>query len=288
MTSKLHRALPWYSIDGAAKRLSATLGEDVRRADVFTLAAEGELQVQFFLKRPYMAIPVVPWTELPTNWHSRRVMVERRAAPPIGSRLRRDVDTDLVFYVQGFVTLSLAQGGGWAASPAKSLFMDLAADEQVALEDLSCEVTYIYKGDDEYALWTYADPNNCDVGIMRTKISVPVSEMRILREDLQEFEDRVADPDPRLAEQDTQLEAKSLEATPLGELERGTLYKLLYVMARHGYEYDPESKRSSVPSEIARQAKGLDLSLDADTVRKHLAGTMARNHRSKASPFPVA
>ena len=56
----------------------------------------------------------------------------------------------------------------------------------------------------------------------------------------------------------------------LGARERESLLKMVIAMAVLGYKYDPSANRSKAPQEIADDLTSLGLSLDVDTVRKHL------------------
>lgn len=60
------------------------------------------------------------------------------------------------------------------------------------------------------------------------------------------------------------------EAKPLGTRERNTLQKIIIAMAIKGYSYNPKALRSDVVSEITKDIESLGLSMDQDTVRKHI------------------
>lgn len=52
--------------------------------------------------------------------------------------------------------------------------------------------------------------------------------------------------------------------------EKESLLKLVIVLAKEAYRYNPEDKKSPVSGEIAEAADGLGISIDPDTVRKWL------------------
>lgn len=57
---------------------------------------------------------------------------------------------------------------------------------------------------------------------------------------------------------------------PLGNREHDTLLKLVIGMAIKGYRYDPAALKSTVLKEIVTDLADLGISIDTDTVRKHL------------------
>jgi hypothetical protein len=63
---------------------------------------------------------------------------------------------------------------------------------------------------------------------------------------------------------------------PLNGKERNTLLKLISVMARSGYVYDPGSSRSSTVRDIAEDSRKLGLSIDEDTIRSKLKEAAAK------------
>ena len=63
---------------------------------------------------------------------------------------------------------------------------------------------------------------------------------------------------------------------PLNGKERNNFLKLISVMARSGYAYDPGSSRSSTVREIAENSKNLGLPIDEDTIRSKLKEASAR------------
>lgn len=57
---------------------------------------------------------------------------------------------------------------------------------------------------------------------------------------------------------------------PLNPSERKTMAKLIFTMAVDGYGYDPNQKKSPIPTEIMAAAAKVDIAITEDTVRKWL------------------
>lgn len=57
---------------------------------------------------------------------------------------------------------------------------------------------------------------------------------------------------------------------PLSEAERDSLLKIIIGMAVKGYSYNPNAKKSEVPTEIHMDLEQLGINLDVDTIRKYL------------------
>lgn len=62
---------------------------------------------------------------------------------------------------------------------------------------------------------------------------------------------------------------------------KGTLLKLVAAMAIKGYSYKPTEAKSTIPSEIARDAEELGLSIDEKTVRKWLKEAVSQIDQDK-------
>lgn len=98
-----------------------------------------------------------------------------------------------------------------------------------------------------------------------------------LEESVQAFSGNVPDwkvlyEEEKLRHASTSDELERLKAAgkPLGRKEQNTLYKLLLGMAVANYEHDSRKNRTATSRLIAQDLKTLNLSVDADTVRKWL------------------
>lgn len=65
--------------------------------------------------------------------------------------------------------------------------------------------------------------------------------------------------------------------------EKESLLKMIIVLAVEAYRYNPDDKRSTVPSEIAESAHSLGIPIDVDTVRKWLKEAAGMLSRKKPS-----
>ena len=79
---------------------------------------------------------------------------------------------------------------------------------------------------------------------------------------------------PKQHPQETQGEPDGRAVTPNERTawakEKESLLKMVIAMAIRGYGYDPRALKSDVPGEIVNDLAELGISLDGDTVRKHL------------------
>lgn len=66
------------------------------------------------------------------------------------------------------------------------------------------------------------------------------------------------------------VDAQASTEKPLSTKERQTLLKLVAGMAVAGYRHDPQAKRGDTVPQIVSDLDGLGISVDEDTVRKHL------------------
>ena len=101
--NKLFKLKKWVSLADAAKRLSATLGEDVSEADILRLALDGHLKLSVHLVNGAEASPCVPVKLEEIEWKEIQSLDGLRTLRlPIGGRVW--ADDSGVFQVRKVIT----------------------------------------------------------------------------------------------------------------------------------------------------------------------------------------
>lgn len=85
----------------------------------------------------------------------------------------------------------------------------------------------------------------------------------------------------RLDKQGSEVAANDNTCNQIPAKERTSLDMMIAAMAIKGYCFDPESKRSTVPAEIAEDIAQLNYSLSNETIAKHVRGACERLGLSK-------
>lgn len=248
MISKLYNSLSWYSLEQAARRLSATCNCDVTRDEVLQLIIEGHIEVCWHMH----AQCVIP----------AEIQNGKRIADEIGSltqRLRKGgirmegevIENDFL-YIPFELNPVVKQH---LISLSRSEKSDLISFVPAIVRDVGGNHWYVL--DIGKVPLNDQDPTGpCHV--MSIPLEPDYSALALRREDLEAYEESLADENERRTS-DLAKEVKSLS-------------KLAYGMAVKKYAFDPEAQRSDVAITISKQLASLpeNINIDDATILKHL------------------
>lgn len=262
--SKLYKLKDWYTVEGAAARLSATIGETVTSGDVVQLMIQEKIPVSWLLQHQ-PAVPVAPAQTLYIPGTVHFEIFEKLTGqqfPGTVRYIRGDVgwhaQSDRIEYLDGVHTLNLSEGGAkdfltsWMTGAGGELY---GLDGTIVVDGGGTSYQLLEHYTKEQMEHWKNKPDHYSVESCFPSSRLPEkSQAVVTREHLERFESSLVDSKER----------------ELGTRERETLYKIIIGMAVRGYSHNPGAQRSNAIADIARDLEHVGVPVSDDTVRKYI------------------
>lgn len=267
--NKLFKLKKWLSLDGAAKRLSESFGEDVSKIDVIQLALDGHLRLSLRLIRDLYALR---WYKKPKDKieyeefkYHLGIDIGGHTEQPIITR-QTPIGRDVIYLPEFCEEDERLQLGETAIVFARDLpgreIVDLPITRYSRVFLLQC-LDMLSRPEDESPYDTgrlLIQEENGDIWQVESYDDFLLDDIEIVVR-AKALSDLEQSSDPAYA---------AREEKPLGTRERETLYKIIIGLAIDGHGYNPNSNRNTVFSEVSKKLDELEIPVSEETIRNHI------------------